>query len=181
MLQIEAQLRKFDHYEQATKPNSMTTYAQQSTAGKISEILETSSRRADSPVSHLSSLQSPPPKTGLTRGGGKLSEKTARKRLRWQKREINPETQNVLDILFALGKPFEDKLHTILDYARTESINNIRRDDNTIPLEELQKMEAEWKADHAAKLKQMTAFLERFGLIPFGGVEATGSGHDTLA
>ena len=138
------------------------------------------SYKADSPTSYLNSAQCPQPNNGFKRGRGNKYSAREKKERKRQKKEINPETLNVLGMLIELGKPFEGTLRAIVDYARTESINKFRRDDISIPLEELQEIETEWKAAHAAKLEKMTAFLEKFGLIPFGGVEAAGLGRDTL-
>ena len=74
-----------------------------------------------------------------------------------------------MDLLQKLGKPFEQDISRIVNYAR--SVLDTQEESAGL-IEEMLGMETEWKNDHATKLKEMTAFLQRAGIVPMGGVEA---------
>jgi hypothetical protein len=131
-------------------------------------------------------VQFSPPKQGPKRGRPsnnepKQSAKRGKKDKKKEKQEIQPKVLNVLAKLHQLGNPFEKTLSEIVDYAELPLDQQARLEGNDGPIKELLEIEEEWKAYQAAKLKQLTAFLERQGLIPIGGVEAAAAGRDTLS
>jgi hypothetical protein len=130
------------------------------------------------------SVQSLPPKQGAKRGRPRNNEpkqnKKGKKDKKKEKQVIQPEVLNVLGKLVQLGKPFDKTLSEIVDYAEGPLDHRARKEGDDSPIKELLEIENEWKAYQAAKLKQLTAFLERQGLIPIGGVDAVAAGRDTL-
>jgi hypothetical protein len=56
-----------------------------------------------------------------------------------------------------------------------------RQEDCTEPIEELLKLEREWKKGNAEIRGRVMGLLERYGLIPMGGVEAAAAGMVKLA
>lgn len=102
----------------------------------------------------------------------KTSEPKKRKKMKPSGRKdltISFEVMTTMNLLQKLGKPFENELSQIIDYAG--KVFDAQEHCGGL-IGELLNMEREWKNDHANKLRQMIAFLERHGIIPMGGVEA---------
>ena len=84
--------------------------------------------------------------------------------------KLSQEAISMINLLQKLGKPFEQDLSQIVNHAGSALD---AQDDSAGPINELLRMEQEWKNDHAGRLKQMTAFPQRVGVTPMSGVEAT--------
>lgn len=117
------------------------------------------------------------------------SRKKAKKAKKTQhpKLDLQPQTLQTLRLLAELGRPFEDKVKTIVDYASAvldgrqkvggaAGAGGGEEEEIDAVVAELLLLEEEWKGANAGTLARMRALLERNGLIPFGGVEAVGGG-----
>ena len=77
-------------------------------------------------------------------------------------------TKAARDLLIKLGRPFKNDLRTIVNYAMDVLDGREDKEGSASLIEELLKIEEEWKTVNAVQLKRMAEFLENQGLIPLG-------------
>ena len=144
--------------EYSSQSNSSTKpFTDPSEDGDTCEKKQGSGRPTNDPALHK--------RRAKTIGEGKKTRKD-------QSLNLPPETKYAIGLLQRFGNPFDKEISDVVEYASgiLVSQENIEG-----PFEELMAMQRDWKVAHAECLRKMTTFLERYGMIPIGGVEAMAS------
>ena len=172
LLQLSAQRTLFDANPASRNFKNAPAYLQQLPAPtSISPTPQVSSSAKTNPKQQ-SSLPQKGPKRG--RPSAKEKQLPPRKKQKKAKITLPSDTLQALSSLNDLGKPFEKMVEGIITYATGVLGDGL--EDCTEQIEELLKLETEWKASHAEMRGKVVGVLEKYGLIPLGGVEAAAGG-----
>lgn len=79
---------------------------------------------------------------------------------------LTPEMKRRLEVLHSLKK--QGDLATVIDFA-SESLD--KQEGSDAAIEELLQIEKDWMAAHDLQFVRLAKFLERYAIVPMGGVE----------
>ena len=173
ILQIKAMLsmhnadpssRKFKNAPLSVKQAASAKACSDSSGPLDGKEVTTNSTEESSPYEKGPRKRGYPPNSSQS-----TQERVSKKKKKDVTRTMSQEAITTLDLLQKLGRPVERDISQVVTYA-SDVLD--AQENSAAAIEELLGMEQEWKSVHAEKLKQMTALLERYGIIPMGGVEA---------